>query len=463
MTDLTPNPSFSLTIRFQVPNRPGMLANVTQAISTLGGNLGQIDLIEQTRKISIRDVTVDAASEEHAETIVEAVKNLPDIRVMNVYDRTFHLHRGGKICVESKIGLKNQGDLAMAYTPGVGRVCSAIAQDPSKVYTLTIKQNTVAIVTDGSAVLGLGNLGPEAALPVMEGKAMLFKEFSGIDAFPICLATQDTDEIVRTVKNLAPVFGGVNLEDIAAPRCFEIEERLQRELGIPVFHDDQHGTAIVTLAALINALKLVNKSMSEVKIVINGAGAAGVAIARLLRKAGAEHICMCDSRGILCHDRKDLTEQKREFAVAQSGLLADAMKDSDVFLGVSAPGVVSPEMVRSMAPQAIVFAMANPIPEIQPELIENDAAVIATGRSDYPNQINNVLAFPGIFRGALDCRAATLTTTMYLEAAQAIASLVKPTDLDREHIIPSVFDERVATSVAAAVQRAARQDGIAND
>lgn len=463
MTDLTPNSSFSLTIRFQVPNRPGMLAGVTQAISTLGGNLGQIDLIEQTRKISVRDITVDAASEEHAETIVEAVKALRDIRVINVYDRTFYLHRGGKICVQSKIGLKSQGDLAMAYTPGVGRVCSAIAQDPNKVYTLTIKQNTVAIVTDGSAVLGLGNLGPEAALPVMEGKAMLFKEFSGIDAFPICLATQDTDEIVRTVKNLAPVFGGVNLEDIAAPRCFEIEERLQRELGIPVFHDDQHGTAIVTLAALINALKLVSKSMAEVRIVINGAGAAGVAIARLLRKAGAEHICMCDSKGILSHDRTDLTEQKQEFAVAQSGSLADAMKESDVFLGVSAPGVVSPAMVRSMAAQAIVFAMANPIPEIQPELIENDAAVIATGRSDYPNQINNVLAFPGIFRGALDCRAATLTTTMYLEAAQAIASLVKPTDLDREHIIPSVFDERVATSVASAVQRAARQDGIAND
>jgi malate dehydrogenase (oxaloacetate-decarboxylating) len=463
MIDLTPNSSFSLTIRFQVPNRPGMLAGVTQAISSLGGNLGQIDLIEQTRKISVRDITVDAASEDHAETIIEAVKALPHIRVMNVYDRTFQIHRGGKICVEGKIGLKNQADLAMAYTPGVGRVCSAIAQDPSKVYTLTIKQNTVAIVTDGSAVLGLGNLGPEAALPVMEGKAMLFKEFGGIDAFPICLATQDTDEIVKTVKHLVPVFGGVNLEDIAAPRCFEIEERLQRELGIPVFHDDQHGTAIVTLAALINALKLVNKSMSEAKIVINGAGAAGVAIARLLRKAGAEHICMCDSKGLLSHDRADLTLQKREFAVAQCGSLADAMKGSDVFLGVSAPGVVTPEMVRSMAPQAIVFAMANPIPEIQPELIENDAAVIATGRSDYPNQINNVLAFPGIFRGALDCRAATFTTSMYLEAAQAIASLIKPSDLDREHIIPSVFDERVATSVAAAVQRAARQDGIAND
>jgi malate dehydrogenase (oxaloacetate-decarboxylating) len=461
MTELTPNPSFSFTIRFQVPNRPGMLASVTKAISSLGGNLGQIDLIEQTRKISVRDITVDAASEEHAETLTEAVKLLPDIRVLSVYDRTFALHRGGKISVHSKIALRNQGELAMAYTPGVGRICTAIAQDPDKVYTLTVKQNMVAIVTDGSAVLGLGNLGPEAAMPVMEGKAMLFKDFAGVDAFPICLATQDVDAIVETVKNISPVFGGVNLEDISAPRCFEIEERLRRELRIPVFHDDQHGTAIVSLAALINALKLVNKSMATVKIVINGAGAAGVAIARLLQKAGATSICMCDSKGILSTDRTDLTSQKREFAVEQSGSLADAMVGSDVFLGVSAPGVVTPEMVRSMANDRIVFAMANPIPEIQPELVANDVAVMATGRSDYPNQINNVLAFPGMFRGALDCRAQTFTTTMYLEAAEAIASLVKPSDLDAEHIIPSVFDERVATTVAAAVQHAARQEGVA--
>jgi len=461
MTELTPTPSYSLTIRFQVPNRPGMLASITQVISSLGGNLGQIDLIEQTRHISLREITVDAASTEHAETIVEAVKELPDIKVVNVYDRTFNLHRGGKISVESRIPLRGQADLAMAYTPGVGRICSAIAKDPDQVYALTIKQNTVAIVTDGSAVLGLGNLGPEAALPVMEGKAMLFKEFGKIDAFPICLATQDTDEIVETVKRLAPVFGGVNLEDIAAPRCFEIEARLQRELDIPIFHDDQHGTAIVSLAALINALRLVNKSLSEVKIVINGAGAAGVAIARLLQKAGATKILMCDSRGILSTQRVDLNAQKREFAVEEGGSLADAMKGADVFLGVSAPGVLTPEMVRSMATDRIVFAMANPIPEIQPELVTHDVAVMATGRSDYPNQINNVLAFPGIFRGALDCRAQTLTTTMYLEAAEAIASLVKPAELTPEHIIPSVFDERVAPTVAAAVQHAARQAGVA--
>lgn len=287
MVDLTPNSSFSLTLRLQIPNRVGMLASVTHAIATSGGNIGQIDLIEQTREVSIRDVTVDAASTEHAEIIVQAVKALPDINVINVYDRTFNLHRGGKISIVSRIQLKSVADLAMAYTPGVGRICTAIAQDPQQVYNLTIKQNTVAIVTDGSAVLGLGNLGPEAALPVMEGKAMLFKEFAGIDAFPICLATQDTNAIVETVKQIAPVFGGVNLEDIAAPRCFEIENLLRQQLDIPVFHDDQHGTAIVTLAALINALKLVNKSMEQVRIVINGAGAAGVAVARLLRKAGA--------------------------------------------------------------------------------------------------------------------------------------------------------------------------------
>jgi malate dehydrogenase (oxaloacetate-decarboxylating) len=461
MANLTPNPSFSLTIRIEIPNRIGMLASVTNAIASSGGNLGQIDLIEQTRKISTRDLTVDAASTEQAEGIVQAVKALPDIKVINVYDRTFNLHRGGKISITSRIPLKSVSDLAMAYTPGVGRICNAIAQNPEEVYNLTIKQNMVAIVTDGSAVLGLGNLGPAAALPVMEGKAMLFKEFAGIDAFPICIGSQDTDEIVRTVKNIATVFGGVNLEDIAAPRCFEIEARLRKELDIPVFHDDQHGTAIVTLAALLNALKLIHKSIEQVRIVINGAGAAGVAVARLLRKAGAETIWMCDSQGIISTTRPNLTPEKQEFAVKAQGALAGAMQGADVFIGLSAPGVLTPDMVKSMAKDPIVFAMANPIPEIQPELIYNDVAVIATGRSDYPNQINNVLAFPGVFRGALDCRAATITTTMYLEAANAIASLIKPSDLDREHIIPSVFDERVVTAVAGAVQRAARQEGIA--
>lgn len=461
MADLTPNPSFSLTIRLELPNRSGMLASVTQAIAEVGGNLGQISLIEQTHKISIRDLSVDAASTEHAEQIVQAVKVLQDIKILDVYDRTFNIHRGGKIAIESKLDLHNQADLSMAYTPGVGRICKAIAQDRDRVHALTIKSNTVAIVTDGSAVLGLGNLGPEAALPVMEGKAMLFKEFAGIDAFPICLATQDPDKIVETVKNIAPVFGGVNLEDISAPRCFEIESRLKKELEIPVFHDDQHGTAIVSLAALINGLKLVKKSLEDVRIAINGAGAAGVAIARLLRQAGANHILMCDSKGIISKKRSDLTLEKQEFAVEASGTLVGAMVNADIFIGVSAPGVLTPEMVRSMAKDPIVMAMANPIPEIQPELVTHDVAVMATGRSDYPNQINNVLAFPGVFRGALDCRASAITTNMYLEAAFAIAELVNATDLDREHIIPSVFDSRVATAVAGAVQQAARHDGVA--
>jgi len=463
MVKLTPNPSFSLTIRVALPNRPGMLAKITSAIASVGGNFGQIDLIEQTRATTVRDITVDAYSTEHSEEIVQAVKGLPDIRVIDVYDRTFNLHRGGKISVISKISLKRQSDLAMAYTPGVARICTAIANDPQQVYNLTIKNNTVAIVTDGSAVLGLGNLGPAAALPVMEGKAMLFKEFAGIDAFPICLNTQDTEEIIRTVQNIAPVFGGVNLEDISSPRCFEIEARLRETLDIPIFHDDQHGTAIVSLAALINALKLVKKTIAEVCIVINGAGAAGVAIARLLRQAGAENIIMCDSKGVLSQDRTDMNPEKLEFAVPSSGTLEDAIAGADVFLGVSAPGVLTRSMVRLMAENPIVFAMANPIPEIQPELIMEDAAIIATGRSDYPNQINNVLAFPGIFRGALDCKAATITTSMYLEAAYAIASLVSPSQLDKEHIIPSVFDERVAIAVAGAVQLAARSEGIARD
>lgn len=461
MADLTPNSSFSLTIRLQLPNRSGMLATVTQAIAQVGGNLGQINLINQTYKVSTRELTIDATSTEHAEQIVQAVKALTHIKVIDVYDRTFNLHRGGKISIDSKLSLKTQADLAMAYTPGVGRICRAIADDPQKVYSLTIKSNTVAIITDGSAVLGLGNLGPEAALPVMEGKAMLFKEFAGIDAFPICLANQDTDTIIETVKNIAPVFGGINLEDISAPRCFEIEAKLRQVLDIPVFHDDQHGTAIVSLAALINSLKLVQKSLEDVRIVINGAGAAGIAIARLLRQAGAKMIWICDSKGILSTKRTDLTSQKQEFAVESSGTLAGAMVGADVFLGVSVPGVLTPEMVHSMASDPIVMAMANPIPEIQPELILDDVAVMATGRSDYPNQINNVLAFPGVFRGALDCRASVITNTMYLEAAKAIASLMSTTDLDPEHIIPSVFDERVVTAVSAAVQQAARNEGVA--
>ncbi len=461
MVHLTPNSSYGLTMRLKLPNQSGMLAQVTQAIATAQGNLEDVRLLERTRKYVVREISIDAASSEHAEAIVTAVRDLQTIEVLAVEDRTFRLHHGGKISVESKIAVNNQDDLAMAYTPGVGRVCKEIAAQPERVYDLTIKGNTIAIVTDGSAVLGLGNLGPAGALPVMEGKALLFKEFAGLDAFPVCLDTQDTDEIVETVKRIAPVFGGVNLEDISAPRCFEIEARLRQELDIPVFHDDQHGTAIVVLAALTNALKLVNKSIETIRIVINGAGAAGVAIAHLLQKSGAQTILMCDSKGIISGDRTDLNPQKQAFAVDESGTLADAMQQADVFLGVSAPGVVTVEMVKSMAAEPIVFAMANPIPEIQPELVADIVAVMATGRSDYPNQINNVLAFPGVLRGALDCRAEAITTTMYLEAAHAIAALVCPTELNAEHIIPSVFDARVAPAVSAAVQQAARDAGVA--
>lgn len=463
MAALTPNSSFSLTLQLKIPNQAGMLANITQAIAAAGGNLGDVGLISRNRKTVVRTVNVDASSEEHAETIVEAVANLQEIEILDICDRTFTLHEGGKISVESKLPLTNQEDLAMAYTPGVGRICLEIARHPERVYDLTIKGNTIAIVTDGSAVLGLGNLGPAGAMPVMEGKALLFKKFAGLDAFPVCLDTQDTDEIVATVKRIAPVYGGVNLEDISAPRCFEIEARLREELDIPVFHDDQHGTAIVTLAALINALKLVNKPIDTVTVVINGAGAAGVAIANLLGKAGVAQILMCDSRGILSTKRDDLNRQKQSFAVDKSGSLADAMVGADVFLGVSVPGVVTVDMVQSMASGPIIFAMANPIPEIQPELIRDIVAVMATGRSDYPNQINNVLAFPGVLRGAIDCRAHALTASMYLEAAYAIASLVNSDELDKEHIIPSVFDERVAPAVAAAVKHAARVDGVASE
>jgi malate dehydrogenase (oxaloacetate-decarboxylating) len=461
MANLTPNPSFSVRVRVEIPDSPGMLAQLLGAIAEVGGDLGHISLIEKHRDLLVRDLNIDAFSAEHAEKIVDTIKAQSAFKVLQVFDRTFDLHQGGKISVQSKISLTQQDDLAMAYTPGVGRVCMAIAQTPELVHQLTIKSHTVAIVTDGSAVLGLGNIGPEAALPVMEGKAMLFQEFGGIDAFPVCLDTQDVDEIVATVKRIAPVFGGVNLEDISAPRCFEIEARLRDELTIPIFHDDQHGTAIVSLAALLNALRLVKKAIAQVKIVINGAGAAGIAVARLLRLAGAEHLCLCDSRGILSQQRSDLTPEKQEFAVASQGTLADALVGADVFLGVSVPGVLTPAMVKTMAAEAIVFAMANPVPEIQPELIGSDVAVVATGRSDYPNQINNVLAFPGVFRGALACRARTITPEMCMEAAQAIAALIPSQELRRDYIIPSVFDARVATAVAAAVQQAARQAGIA--
>lgn len=457
----TPNASFSRALRLDLPRSSNVLTQVMATIAEIGGAIGEIVIVEETRDRIIRDVVVDASSEAHSEKIVEAVQTLRDIKVLYAIDRTFALHQGGKIMLTGKQPLRNSADLAMAYTPGVGRVCLAIHKDPKRVYELTIKGNTVAVVTDGSAVLGLGNLGPGGALPVMEGKALLFKEFANLDAFPICLDTQNVDEIVETVLRIAPVFGGINLEDISAPRCFEVERRLQEKLDIPIFHDDQHGTAIVVLAALKNALRLVDKPLETVQIVINGAGAAGIAIHQLLTAAGAQKMIVCDSQGIVSGERSDLNDEKRSVAVTKSGSLGDALVGADAFLGVSAPGVLSREMVASMAPKPIVFAMANPVPEISPEDAAGLTAVMATGRSDYPNQINNVLAFPGIFRGALDCHATRITLEMKMAAALAIAALVDPETLSAETIIPSVFDRRVVEAVSLAVQAAARQSGVA--
>ena len=461
MTKLTPSSSYSIALRLRLPNQPGALARVTQAIAEVGGSLSQIDLIYQSSAETLREISVDAVSSEHAEQIRAAVASLPNVKVERVVDRTFELHRGGKLQVVAKSPLESAADLAMAYTPGVGRVALDIAANPAAVYDYTIKGNCVGIVTDGSAVLGLGNIGPEAALPVMEGKAALFKRFADIDAFPLCLATQEVEEIVETVVRLAPGFGGFNLEDISAPRCFAIESQLKARLNLPVFHDDQHGTAIVVLAALLNALKVVKKSLDQVRIVLNGAGAAGIAVTQLLRRAGASHILACDRQGILSRSRTDLTPEKAAIAVEEKGSLAEALVGADVFIGVSVANALTPEMVESMAPDPIVFALANPVPEIQPELVSDRVAVMATGRSDYPNQINNVLAFPGVFRGALDCRAKQINTEMCLAAAQAIAALIPAEDLDRQWIIPSVFDARVVPQVAAAVVQAARQTGVA--
>ena len=458
--------SFSATLRVHIDNQPGSFARLASAIGEEGGLLGAIDLVRVEKGKKIRDVTVLADDEAHMQRIVEAVRAMEGIEVEHVSDRTFLLHLGGKLEVVSKAPLKTRDDLSMAYTPGVARVCRAIAEDPEKVWNLTVKQNAVAVVTDGTAVLGLGDIGPEAALPVMEGKAILFKEFGGVDAWPICLATTDPDEIVRTTVALAPVFGGINLEDISAPRCFEIEARLREELTIPVFHDDQHGTAIVVLAALLNALRVVGKKLEDVRVVLTGAGAAGAATARMLVAAGAGQVVCCDRRGILCPRRTGLDPFKSALAEETNpdgapGTAGEALHAADVFIGLSGPGAVSVDDVRSMAADAIVFAMANPTPEVAPEQIEDLVAVVGTGRSDYPNQINNVLVFPGVFRGALDARATTITRGMELAAAHALAAVVEPDHLEADYVIPSVFDRRVAPAVAEAVERAARAEGVA--
>jgi malate dehydrogenase (oxaloacetate-decarboxylating) len=461
-----PSASFSATLRVRLSDAPGSFARLAAAIGEADGSLGAIDLVRVEGNEKIRDVTVLARDDEHLGRIVEAASGLDGVQVEHVSDRTFLLHLGGKIEIRPKAPLKTRDDLSMAYTPGVARVCAAIANDPPSVWNLTIKGNTVAVVTDGTAVLGLGDIGPEASLPVMEGKCMLFKEFAEVDAFPIALATTDVDEIVRAVEAIAPVFGGINLEDISAPRCFEIERRLREALDIPVFHDDQHGTAIVVLAALLNALRVVGKDPEGVRVVVTGAGAAGMACTNIMLAHGIAQIVVCDLDGVLDRDRPGLDPTLRELAERtnpndERGTADELLAGADVYLGLSGPGAVSAAAIRTMKPGAIVFAMANPTPEVMPEEVADDVAIMATGRSDYPNQINNVLAFPGVFRGALDVRASTINEEMKLAAARAIASVVTDDEIDPEYIIPSPFNRDVAPAVAREVAAAAVASGVA--
>ncbi|HEY0546675.1 MAG TPA: malic enzyme-like NAD(P)-binding protein [Pyrinomonadaceae bacterium] len=463
----TPSASYSLTLRVRLASRTGTLGELTTAIGRAGGDIGAIDIVSVGSDFVIRDITVNAASDTHGAEIIEAIRDIDGVEFINVSDRTFLMHLGGKIEVVSKVPLKTRADLSMAYTPGVARVCEAIHRDPEKAFTLTIKKNMVAVVTDGTAVLGLGDIGPAAAMPVMEGKAQLFKEFGGVDAFPIALSTKDPDEIVRTIKAISTAFGGINLEDISAPRCFEIEDRLKEELDIPVFHDDQHGTAVVVLAALINALKIVKKEMSEVKVVVNGVGAAGVACTKIIMAAGVRNVIGCDQLGALYRGRREHMNWIKEWYSRntnpneEKGTVHDVIQGADVFMGLSAPGVITVEDIKKMAAKPVVFAMANPVPEIMPEEADPYVAVMATGRSDYPNQINNVLCFPGIFRGALQCRASRINEEMKLAAAHAIASIITDNERRPDYIVPSVFDKRVAEAVAKAVEEAAYTTGVA--
>lgn len=459
--------SHSVTLRLKLTNEPGMLGRVTSLIGDTGADIGAIDIAGFEGDRIIRDITVSVRGTEHSDRIVQELRQIDGIEFIHLSDRTFLMHIGGKIRITNKVPLTTRDDLSMAYTPGVARVCTAIHEDPAKVYKLTIKRNTVAVVTDGSAVLGLGNIGPEAALPVMEGKAMLFKEFGKIDAFPICLATQDTEEIITAVKHLTPVFGGINLEDISAPRCFEIEARLKKEIDIPVFHDDQHGTAVVVLAALINSLKIVDKKMSELKVVVTGVGAAGVACTKMIMKAGVCNVIGFDTTGAIFKGRTERMNYMKDWFAENTnpegfaGSLEDSFKGADLYLGLSGPGTIKPHFLTHMSRDPIVFAMANPTPEIMPEEAADHVRIMATGRSDYPNQINNVLCFPGIFRGALDCHATDINEEMKLAAAHAIASVISEDELNEDYIIPGVFNQKVAESVAKAVTKAAIESGVA--
>jgi len=459
--------AYTVTLRCQIENRPGMLGRLTTTIGEVGGDIGAIDIVRAERNTLIRDITVRVQDEDHGERLVAEINGVPGVTVIQVSDRVFLTHLGGKLAVQSRVPLKTRDDLSLAYTPGVARVCRAIADDPDKVYTLTWKRNSVAVVSDGSAILGLGNLGPEAAMPVMEGKAILFKELADVDAVPICLRSQDPDLIVQTVEQLAPTFGGINLEDIAAPSCFVVEGQLHERLDIPVMHDDQHGTAVVVLAALRNALFVAGKHLGNVRAVVNGVGAAGTAIIRALLEAGIGEVTAVDRHGIIRAGDDALQTPMQRIVASQtnregrSGSLASALAGADVFIGVSRGNILSAEMVQSMAQDPVVFALANPIPEGDPEMLRQYCRVVATGRSDQPNQINNVLSFPGIFRGALDVHARQMTSGMRLAAAEALAGVIGPDEVTEEYIIPSVFNRAVVPAIAAAVAEAAIAEGVA--
>jgi malate dehydrogenase (oxaloacetate-decarboxylating) len=464
---------FSVTVRVELDARQEPLGKLTAQIAEAGGALHGVDLVPGAGSEGkrVREFTIDARDQAHWEQILRAIGSTRGARVLEYVDRTLAMHRGGKIEQHNKYPLKTRDDLSMAYTPGVARVCQEIAADRSKAFEYTIKRNTVAVVSDGSAVLGLGDIGPEAAMPVMEGKAMLFKEFAGVDAFPICLSTNDPEAIVESVRLLAPAFGGINLEDISAPRCFEIEDRLKQELDVPVFHDDQHGTAVVVMAALFNALKIVGKPIESLRVLVVGLGAAGVAVTKMMVASGVQHVIGCDRLGAISTDREDygsgeMSAIKRWYAENSNpdklqGEPNEVIEGTDLFIGVSGPGIISAEALSRMADDAIVFAMANPTPEVMPEEAEPHVRIMATGRSDYPNQINNVLCFPGIFRGALDAGAPRITEPMKLAAAKGIAQVVADEDLSEDYIIPSVFDRDVAPAVAKAVTDEARREGIA--
>ncbi len=456
--------AYRVVLRLGVENRPGRFAEVARAIGEQGGSLGVIDLVESTPTVMVRDVTVDMPDEQSAARLATTIHGLDGIEVLGVSDAAFRLHEGGKIEVRGRISVRTKEDLSLVYTPAVARVSSAIAQDPAKAWTLTMRGNAVAIVSNGSAVLGLGDIGPLGALPVMEGKALLFRDLAGISAFPLVIDARTVDEIVDTVVRLAPTFGGINLEDIAAPACFEVERRLRKLLDIPVFHDDQHGTAIVVSAALRNASAVVGLPFGEMKVVILGAGAAGIGTARLLHRTGIASVLVCDRRGIVGPQRTDLTPEKKalvsELGIARDGSLADALAGAHVFIGVSGPGLLSLDAVRTMGRPRIVFALANPVPEIDPFLVEPEADIVATGRSDHPNQVNNVLAFPGFFRGLLDAGARGVSDGMELAAAAALAAVVPRDHRAAEYILPSAFDPNVVPQVARAVADSARADGM---